>query len=125
MSSTVSGSANRRSISAVASRKISARRASVSGRLAIPCWAILVLLLILAPSSILEIEDIHVRSSPVGDAQPSEDLPALGQVPIAERRTRDCRIGRPRAPAQHLVSLVEEDLGVLTVREAPKPGIRT
>ena len=39
----------------------------------------------------------------------------FGQVPVAEADARHTRVRRPRAPAQHAVTLAEEHLGVLAV----------
>src|SRR6185312_1166676 len=51
-----------------------------------------------------------------GEADAGEDLPALGEVPVAEAEGGDARVGRPRAAAQHAVLRAEEDLGVLAIR---------
>src|SRR4029077_15761039 len=44
-----------------------------------------------------------------------EDLPAPGQVPVAERHRLHAWAGRPRTAAQHAVVLAEEHFGVLLV----------
>src|SRR5689334_15499126 len=59
-----------------------------------------------------------------GAPEAGEYLPADGVVPVAERRTSHRVVGRPRAAAQHLVLVSEEDLGVLAVRERTEPGPR-
>ena len=58
-----------------------------------------------------------------GEPHAGEDLPALGQVPVAERRGGDARVRGPRAAAQHAVALAEEHLGVLAVRVRDEAGI--
>src|SRR5262245_60199661 len=52
-----------------------------------------------------------------------EDLPALRQIPVAERRRRHARTGGPRAPAQRLVAVAEEDLRVLPVGMGLEAGV--
>src|SRR4051794_35976586 len=56
-----------------------------------------------------------MRTSIASKPHPAEDLPPLGQVPVAERPRRDGRRRRPRPAAQHLVALAEEDFRVLAV----------
>src|SRR4051794_11710134 len=53
----------------------------------------------------------------------TEDLAALGQVPVAERRGGDHGVGRPGAAAQNAVALLEEDLGVLPVGVGAEAGV--
>src|SRR6185312_4329909 len=57
------------------------------------------------------------------EAQPGEDLATLRQVPVAESRGRDTRVGRPGAAPQDPVVLPEEDLGVLAVGVGPEAGV--
>src|SRR5207244_9449899 len=52
-----------------------------------------------------------------GTAEAGEELPALRQVPVAERVADRDRARRPRAAAQHLVALAEVHLGVLARSE--------
>ena len=56
-------------------------------------------------------------------AHAGEDLPALGQVPVAEGQARDAGMRRPRAAAQHAVVLAEEHLGVLAVGVGAEAGV--
>src|SRR5919112_5156325 len=51
-----------------------------------------------------------------GQSHAGEDLPALGEVPVAERRRGHARVRRPRAATQDAVLVAEEDLGVLRIR---------
>src|SRR2546428_2562572 len=59
-----------------------------------------------------------------GTSEAREDLPALGQVPVAKAPPDDIATGRPRAPAQHPVAAIEEDLGVLAVGKGLEPRVR-
>src|SRR2546428_106701 len=58
-----------------------------------------------------------------GTAEAGDDLPALRQVPVAERVADRDRARRPRAAAQHLVALAEVNLGVLAVGEGDEPRV--
>src|SRR3954471_14523403 len=58
-----------------------------------------------------------------GESHAGVDLPALGEVPVAERGRRDAGVRRPRAAAQDAVALAEEDLGVLAVGVREEAGI--
>src|SRR4051794_14758615 len=63
-------------------------------------------------------------TSPVrGEPHAGEDLPALGEVPVAEARRGDARVRRPRPPAQDAVAVPEEDLGVLAVGVRGEAGV--
>src|SRR6185295_19413570 len=64
-----------------------------------------------------------MRTSIASKSHPAEDLTTLGQVPVAERLGGDQRRGGPRAAAEHLVALAEEDLGVLGIRVRLEAGI--
>src|SRR5205814_40553 len=54
-----------------------------------------------------------------------EDLAPLREVPVAERRAGHGRVDGPRAAAQHLVLVAEEDLRVLGVRERAEARVGT
>src|SRR6185369_3626554 len=64
------------------------------------------------------------RSAVGGTAETREDLPALREVPVAERVPRDERLRRPRAAAQHLVPAPEVDRRVLGIGERLEARVR-
>src|SRR5215212_8889182 len=69
----------------------------------------------------------HARSPSSGvarAAEAGEDLPPLRVVPVAERVADHAEARRPRAAAEHLVLVAEEELGVLAVRVRPKARVR-
>src|SRR5262245_44663540 len=70
-----------------------------------------------APSAALS------ASGVAGTAEAGEDLAALWQVPVAKRVAGDERLRGPRAAAQDLEALPEEQLRVLGIRERHEPGI--
>src|SRR4249919_4067007 len=52
-----------------------------------------------------------------------EDLPSLREIPVAEGRARDERVGGPGPAAQHAIVLAEEDLRVFRVREGAEARV--
>jgi len=62
-------------------------------------------------------------SGVLGEAEAGEDLAALRQVPVAEARPGDVRVGRPGGAAQHLYSSPKKDLRVLLVGEGREAGV--
>ena len=74
-------------------------------------------------SSSAGLRDVGSISSVPRQAHAGEDLPALGQVPVAEREARDAGMRRPRAAAQHAVVLAEEHLRVLAVGVGAEAGV--
>src|SRR5262245_40033606 len=62
-------------------------------------------------------------SGVAGTAEAGEDLAALWQVPVAKRVAGDERLRGPRATAQDLEALPEEQLRVLGVGKRDEPGI--
>src|SRR5262249_34852127 len=59
----------------------------------------------------------------VGAADAGEDLAALREVPVAEARAGDDRVGDPGAAAQDAIVAAEEDLRVLWIRKGTKTGV--
>src|SRR5262249_32033270 len=59
----------------------------------------------------------------VGAADAGEDLAALREVPVAEARAGDHRVGDPGAAAQDAIVAAEEDLRVLRIRKGTKTGV--
>ena len=66
---------------------------------------------------------VDIRSDAPRAADAGEDLPALGQVPVAEGGPDHARVGRPGASAQDPVLVAEEDLRVLGVGKGLEAGI--
>src|ERR1700683_1788551 len=58
-----------------------------------------------------------------GQAHAREDLPSLGQVPVANRACGHARVRSPRAAPQHPVILAEEHLRVLAIGICDEAGI--